>query len=253
MIDSLLTESVFGAFLILVRVGAIVAMLPGFSASYVSPRIRLFLALAVTLMLVPILSPSLPLKPATPVALMILVAGEVIVGLFIGCIARIVFSALHAAGTMAAYFASLANAIVQDPVADNQSSTLAGFFAMLGMVLIFVTDLHHLMLQGIVYGYQVFPVGQFPGVEGVAETVSRLVADSFCMGLQLAAPFLIVGVGYQVGLGLLGRLMPQLPVFFVGLPIQVGLQIWVIMLAISGVMLVFLDYFAQKVSFVTVP
>ncbi|MCP5364661.1 MAG: flagellar biosynthetic protein FliR [Hyphomicrobiales bacterium] len=248
MIDSALSESVFGAFLILVRVGAIVAMLPGFNANYVTPRIRLVLALAITLMLMPILSPSLPRQPSTPVSLMILVAGEGVVGLFIGGIARVVFSALHAAGTMAAYFASLANAIVQDPVADNQSSTLAGFFAILGMVLIFITDLHHLMLRGIVDGYQIFPVGQLPALEGVAETITRLVSESFSMGLQLAAPFLIVGVGYQVGLGLLGRLMPQLPVFFVGLPIQVGLQVWVIMLAISGVMLVFLDYFAQQVS-----
>jgi flagellar biosynthetic protein FliR len=66
--------------------------------------------------------------------------------------------------------------------------------------------------------------------------------------VRLAAPFLIVGLVYNVGLGLLGRLMPQLPVFFFGLPLQLGLQLWVMMLTISGIMLVFLNQFADMLA-----
>ena len=66
--------------------------------------------------------------------------------------------------------------------------------------------------------------------------------------MQLAAPFLVVSLVYNVGLGLLGRLMPQLPVFFFGLPLQVGLQMWVIMLTVSGIMLVFLEHFADMLA-----
>ena len=76
----------------------------------------------------------------------------------------------------------------------------------------------------------------------ISATRSALtVADSFALGVQLSAPFLIVSLVYNVGLGLLGRLMPQLPVLFFGPPLQIALQLWVMMLALSGIMLVFLE------------
>ena len=123
---------------------------------------------------------------------------------------------------------------MQDPVADQQSSTIAGFFTALGLVLIFVTDLHHLMLRAIVDSYDLFAPGAPPPLDDFCGFIARTVADSFGLGVQLAAPFLIVSLVYNVGLGLLGRLMPQLPVFFFGLPLQVGLQMWVMMLTVSG-------------------
>jgi flagellar biosynthetic protein FliR len=154
---------------------------------------------------------------------------------------------------MTAYFASLASALVQDPVVDQQTATLAGFFTTLGMTVIFATDLHHLMLQGIVDGYAVFPAGRPPPVDDFAAAIGRLVAESFVLGVQLAAPFLIVGVGFQVALGLLGRLMPQLPVYFFGMPLQVGLQVWVLVLTLSGLTLVFLDRFAGALGMLAPP
>ena len=66
--------------------------------------------------------------------------------------------------------------------------------------------------------------------------------------MQLSAPFLIVSLVYNVGLGLLGRLMPQLPVLFFGPPLQIALQLWVMMLALSGIMLVFLDRFTATLA-----
>lgn len=250
---SLAAAEIFHPFLIFVRVGAILSMLPGFSAVYVSARIRLLLALAISLLLAPVLDGRLPGLPDGGAGLVLLIAGETVVGLFIGSLARIMLSALHGAGTMTAYFASLANALVQDPVVDQQTATLAGFFTTLGLVVVFATDLHHLMLKGIVDGYAVFPVGQSLPAGDFAAAIGRLVAESFLLGVQLAAPFLIVGLGYQVALGLLGRLMPQLPVYFFGMPLQVGLQIWVLVLTISGLILLFLDRFQAALTMLSAP
>ena len=250
---SLAAAEIFQPFLIFVRVGAILSLLPGFSAVFVSARVRLLLALIISLLLAPVLAERLPSPPASAAGLVLLIVGETITGVFIGSIARIMLTALHAAGTMTAYFASLANALVQDPVVDQQTATLAGFFTTLGLTAVFATDLHHLMLQGIVDGYAVFPAGRAPPVGDLAAAIGRLVADSFVLGVQLAAPFLIVGVGYQVALGLLGRLMPQLPVYFFGMPLQVGLQIWVLVLTIAGLLLLFLDRFAGALSMLPAP
>jgi flagellar biosynthesis protein FliR len=234
----------FAVLVIFARIGIAIAVLPGFSASYVPMRMRQLIALALSVLVAPSLAGALPAMPATPAALAMLLVRESAIGLFLGSIARIVFAALQTAGTFTAYLSSFTSSLVQDPIADQQSSTIAGFFTALGLVLVFVTDVHHLMLRAITDSYGLFVPGAPPPMDDICNFIVRTAADSFSLGVQLAAPFLIVNLVYNVGLGLLGRLMPQLPVFFFGLPLQVGLQLWVMMITVSGLMLVFLNRFA---------
>lgn len=242
------TAYLFPFLVLFVRTGAVLSLLPGFSALYVTMRIRLILALALALLLVPTLGDAVPALPDQPLALALLILGEATVGVFLGVAARAILAALHTAGTLAAYFSSLASAMINDPVADQQSSTLAGFFTTLGVVLIFAADLHHAMLVAIADSYTVFPVGGPILVDDLSARLTAVVADSFRLGLQLSAPFLIAGLAYQVGMGVLGKLMPQLPVYFFGLPAHLSIQIFVIALTISSIMLVFLNYFAVGVD-----
>ncbi len=245
MLQQLLVLNTFAFILIFVRVGAVITVLPGFSAGYVSVRIRLLLALAISFLLTPVLAERLPGLPATPVGLGLLLLGEVLIGVFLGILARIVVASLHVAGTFASYFASLTSALVNDPVTDQQSSTIAGFFGTVGVLLIFVADLHHLMLRAMAESYTLFAPGAAPPIGDFADMIAQRVAESFALGLQLSSPFLIFGLAYYIGLGLLGRLMPQLQVFFIGIPLQISLQIWVMMLTLSGIMMVFLNRFSE--------
>ncbi len=248
MLGDLLSINAFAALVVFARVGTVIAFLPGFSAAWVSVRIRLVMALALTVLVTPALAGILPPMPATPAGLGLLLLRESAIGLFLGSVALIAFAALQTAGTFVAYLSSFASALVQDPVTDQQTSTVTGFFTALGLVLIFVTDLHHLMLRAIVDSYGLFTPGQPPPIDDFCGFITHTVAESFGLGVQLAAPFLVVSLVYNVGLGLLGRLMPQLPVFFFGLPLQVGLQMWVIMLTVSGIMLIFLEHFADMLA-----
>jgi flagellar biosynthetic protein FliR len=79
------------------------------------------------------------------------------------------------------------------------------------------------------------------------------VADSFRLGVQITAPIIVAGVSYYLGLGILGRLMPQLPVFFFGMPIQIMMQIYILMTSLSAIMLVFLRYFENALYNFTTP
>lgn len=238
-------EEVYAYLLVFVRLGTTLMILPGFGASQISPRIRLLLGLAASLLITPLLQSQIPPLPASPSALCVLIVGEALVGGFIGLSARALFAALHAAGTFMALFGSFANALTQDPVVEQQSSTVSGFFSALGLVLIFASDLHHLMLRSLVESYGVFPVGLIPPAGAMAEAFTRIVSQSFSLGLQLSVPFLIASLVYNVGLGLLGRLMPQLQVFFFGLPLQLSMQLWLLIVTISGIMLYFLNRFSQ--------
>ncbi len=243
MLEEILTLNIFGFFLIFARIGSALALMPGFSAGFVPARMRLTIALVISFVLSPVLIADLPARPPTLPAVAILITGEILIGAFFGTIARILISALQTAGTVVAYMSSMANALIQDPIAEQQSSTVAGFLLIAGTVLIFVTDSHHLMIRAVVDSYSMLEPGMALPAGDMANVMGRQVADSFALGLRLAAPFVIVGLTYYIGLGLLGRLMPQLQIFFFGMPVQIGMQIWVLTIAFSGMMMVFLENF----------
>ena len=235
MLEELLTLNLFGFFLIFTRVGTALSLMPGFSAGFVPVRVRLGGALAITFVMA------------------ILILGEFLIGLFFGFIARILMGALQTAGTLIAYMSSMANALIQDPIAEQQSSTVASFLLIMATVLIFTADMHHVMLRAIGDSYTLMEPGASLPMGDMVNIIGRRVADSFALGLRLSAPFVIVGLTYYIGLGLLGRLMPQLQVFFFGLPVQIGLQIWVLSITISGIMLVFLQEFEEAYQGFTLP
>ena len=236
------------ALIVFVRLGVILSLLPGFSASYVSGRIRLLLAVALSVLIAPVVAASLPPLPDAMGPFVRLIVGEAVIGAFLGMIPRIAVSALQVAGTLTSYFSSLTSALIQDPVVEQQSSILAGFFGTLGVVLIFATGLHEPMLRGLVSSYQVFPAGEGLMLDDAAEALTRAVTQSFALGLQIAMPPLIGCIVSNVALGLLGRLMPQLNVFFFGMPLQISLQLFLVMITLSGASILFLNDFANVLS-----
>ena len=195
--------------------------------------------------MVPSLFERLPIMPVVPLTLFAMVLGEILIGAFMASIGRVMLGSLQVAGTAISYFSSMANAMIQDPVSEQQSSIIAGFLTTMGVVAIFASDLHHVMIRSLLESYVLFVPGQVPLFGDMSFDMARRVADAFALGLQLASPFLIIAMTYYIGLGLLGRLMPTLQVFFFGLPFQIGVQLWLLMVSVSGIMLVFLRRYAE--------
>ncbi len=243
MLAAFVIEELFAFFLVMVRVGAAFMLLPGIGDAYVSPRIRLVFALAVSFIVLPTLVDTLPAMPDTPLELALLLFGETLVGLFIGVIARMLMTALEVAGTVASMTTSLANAQIFNPAAAVQGSLVSGFFLVMALVLIFATNLHHLLLMAVVGSYRLFPPGDLPPIGDMADVATTLVADGFTIGVQLAAPFLVVALIVYAAMGLMSRLMPQMMIFFVALPAQILTGIAVLLVVFSSVMLVWLEYF----------
>jgi len=253
MLRDFLVLNVFGFFLTFARIGTAVVLLPGFSASWISVRARVVVGLAVTLVTLPLVQHTWPAIPSTPVELFLLMLGEIFIGAFIGTIGLVLISTLQAAGSFIALFSSLANAMVRDPIAESQSALTAGFLTIMGVVMIFVTDTHHILLRGVIASYGTFIPGQVVFDGDIADTVAKVVNDSFAVGLQLTAPFLIVALTYYVGLGILNRLMPTLPIFFVGLPVQITLQMLVFMITLTSIMMTFMNFFASTYTGLFLP
>jgi flagellar biosynthesis protein FliR len=247
MLAELLPTNLFAFFLVFARVGTALMLLPGFGEAYVAPRIRLLLGLAIAAVLTPVLADKLPALPGTPLGLLVLLGGEILVGFFIGALARIMLAALSTAGSIIAYQTSLANALVFDIAASQQGALLASFMSALGVLLIFVSNLHLVALRALVDSYALLPAGALPIMGDMTELIARAVSKSFLLAVQLSAPLLVLGLVFQLGIGLLSRLMPQVQVFFVAQPLQIGLGLLVLALTISVGMILFLDRFGAAV------
>ena len=243
MLEQIIGANIFLFLLVFTRVGAALMWLPGVGTSYVPGNIRLVVALMISLAMLPVLSPNLPAMPDASSALTLLLAGEALIGTFFGLIGRVALSSLQAAGSFIAMFASIANAFVNDPVVDQQSSTVSGFLSLLGATLVVATDLHEVSLRALAASYDLFVPGAPLAIGDLSDAFARQVSVSFALGFQMSSPFLIAALIYYVGLGILGRLMPALNVFFFGLPAQIGGQIWLLAAVVSAMMLAFAEYY----------
>jgi flagellar biosynthetic protein FliR len=249
-LTELLPANVFAAFIVFARIGAMMMLLPGFGELYVPQRYRLLLALAMALLLAPVLAPVLPPLPSSPARLAVIIGGEVAIGVFIGTIARILVAALETAGMVISLQLGLSAAAMFNPLGDQQESPLpSALFGVLGVVLIFLTDMDHLLLRATVESYGLFTPGALPPVGDLSNTVARIVAGSFRLGVEMAAPFIVLGVVFFVALGLIARLVPQLQVMFIAQPVQIigGLLIFAVVLATG--MRWFLDEFVRQFAF----
>jgi flagellar biosynthetic protein FliR len=245
MLASILPNEPFVFFLIFARIGGALMVMPAFGERQVPARMRLMLALVITLVVSPVLMDTLPGAPESPWALFILLGGEIVVGLFMGTLARLLISALSVAGQAISFQMSLANAFFADPAFSQQSSLPANFLMTLALLLIFVTNLHHMLLRAVINSYGLFVPGAALPVEDFAGAIVDMIAESFLLALQLASPFLVVGLLLYLGLGLLGRLMPQVQVFFVAMPLQIALGLTVMAITVSVLVLWFLDRFQE--------
>jgi flagellar biosynthesis protein FliR len=251
MLNDILTTDAFSLGLVFARMGSTVMLLPGFSEAYVSPRIRLMFALALALVVTPVVSVYLPPMPASMLSAALLVGGEVVIGLFMGSLVRMLMSALHVAGVIIGFQASLSNATFFDPSNAQQGALIAAFLNIIGVLMVFVTDLHHLMLMAIADSYTLFKPGAPLPIGDFSQMLVSLLSETFALGLQLASPFIVVGTVFYAGLGLLGRLMPQVQVFFIAMSLQITLAFVVLAMTLSVSMFWFLGRFEENLLLFT--
>ncbi|HPF46270.1 MAG: flagellar type III secretion system protein FliR [Alphaproteobacteria bacterium] len=236
-----LPQEIFGFFLIFARMGAMVMMLPALGETSVPSRVRLFLALSISIIIYSLVKASVPVMPVSPIALGVLIFCETLVGLMMGLCIRLLVSALHIAGTVIAMQSGLAMAQAFDPSQGSQSSLVATFMTLLGVTLIFVTDLHHLMISAMYKSYSLFPIGGNIVIGGFAELVADTVSNSFKLGIQMASPIIVYAIVFNAGLGVISRLVPQLQVFFVAIPINIVMGFVILAVVISAAMTWYLD------------
>ncbi|UMY17853.1 flagellar type III secretion system protein FliR [Methylobacterium organophilum] len=241
---NLLLPGIAAAYLLtFARVGTLIMLMPGIGEQLVSARIRLAFALLVALLLFPMVRPLLPETNGALAGpgLIALLFGELVVGLVLGLAVRMVLAALQTAGIVISQALGLSYAMTVDPTMGGQQAALGNFLTLLGVTLIFATDLHHLALEAVGRSYALLPPEGVPGLGEAAQLALRAMARGFALALQISAPFIAFAILFNLGLGVLSRLMPQLQVFFVAVPASILIGMLILLGALGVVMGVFLD------------
>lgn len=243
MLNDLLALNIFHILLIFARLSVVFLLMPGISAGYVPTRIRLMLALLITILCLPLVQDYLPGQPDSPAELTKLIFLEVLIGAFIGAIIQITMAALNIAGLKISQSIGLMNAFVDDPVTSTQSAIIIGFLNIIAVVLIFTAGLHGFMIMAIVDSYSLLMPNSPLMMGDMLNILATVLNEAFIIGVRIASPFLVYALVFQVAMGIMARLSPQMNIFFVALPIQLMLGFVLLSIALPSMMLVFLNYF----------
>ncbi len=244
MLNQFIISQLFAFLLVFCRVGSAIMILPGFGEAYVPARMRLFLALMLSLVLTPVLIKTLPESPANTFGLLSLLGAEILAGLFLGGISRFIIAAIHMAGMIIAYQSSLASALTQDVTqAQAQGTSLGNLLGITSLVLLFSLNLHHVMLRGIADSYTLFLPGHIPDLGVFADHAAQSVNSAFRMAMQMAAPHVIVGLIIYLVSGIISKLMPNIQIFFIIMAPQLIISFFILMASISAIMLWYMEYF----------
>jgi flagellar biosynthetic protein FliR len=224
------------AFAIFARIGSMIMMFPIFGEVSVSPRVRLAIALACTALLLPVLHSHYPAMTGGLSGVIGILFGEIFVGLLIGGMARLVTSALQIAGNIISMQTSLSFAQNFDPTQGIQGALVGTFLALIAMTMVVATNLHHLLLAAMTGSYVHFVPGRLPAMGDALSLIVDTSADAFSLGMQLSAPFIVFGLVFNLAMGVLAKLMPQVQIFFIVTPASIALGFALFMVLTGAIM-----------------
>ncbi|MDW8314222.1 MAG: flagellar biosynthetic protein FliR [Rhodovarius sp.] len=224
----------FQAVLLFCRLGAAVMLLPGLGEQELPAPIRLALGLLLVALLLPLLGPRLPPPPPTAAEALRLIAIELLIGLWIGWLARVMALALAMAGQVSAAMIGLTSPLQGDLLLGAQATPLGRALGAAGALLILSSGLYAIPLGALVHSYAVLPAGAALPAGDAAGHAAQLLAESFGLALRLAGPFVLAAILFQLALGLISRLVPQVQVFILAAPAQILGGILLLMLLLPA-------------------
>ena len=243
-VDITFLPALAAAFMLMfARIGTMMMLLPGLGETGVPSRVRLVAALVLTAVLLPLHRSAYHVDLRTLGPVLLAFAQELLIGAMLGLTARLTLSALQVAGSIVAQQLGLGFVTAVDPTQGQQGLLIGNFLTILGLTLLFATDSHHLVIAALNDSYSIFSPGEMMPSGDVAALATRAFAAAFKIGIQLSAPFLVFGLVFNIGLGVLARLMPQMQVYFVGVPLSILAGFLIFALVIAAMMGTFLDYF----------
>ncbi len=247
----LILDHAFGLLLVLGRVGATFALMPGLGEATVPAQIKGGMILMLSLLLLPGLGPLLPPRPDTETAFALMLMAEMANGLWFGWLARAIATSLPMAGQLISELIGVSNVLMPSPDLGSQTSAIARLHEIAVPALLLTSGLYMLPLAALAGFYRLIPPGTLSWATDSAELTVATVSESFMLALRLAAPFVLASVAWNLAVGLVARLVPRLQVFFVVSPGQIALGL--LLLASLSIPLIGAWMEAMRASLASLP
>lgn len=236
--------TILALFLAFCRMGGCIMVLPGFGSARVPTNVRLLVAVAVSIAVLPLLWDIIYPRASSPSAVYIgLIVSETAIGVVYGLIARLYTLGMQYAGailTMSIGFTAPGGMDVVEDVSENQLTNLLSFSALL---MLFMLDFHHVVFRALVESYAATPLGAVIDPQKMLITLTDTLRATTDLMLRLASPFLIYGLMFNVAIGLINKLAPQIPVFFISTPFLITGGLFLLYLSIAAFIRQFADGF----------
>ena len=243
-------STLLAVFLIQCRIGGCLMIMPGFGSSRIPMNVRLFISIAVSIGLAPLLlAPVMKSLPDTNLdRVFLLITTELMTGITIGFIGRIFMTALETMGSYAAMFMNLAAMGGSSLESNDALPPMVNIISMTAIVMIFISGLHWQLISGLVSSFSVIPPGLTFDVQGSLIQFVDTLTEAFLVALRVSSPFVLYAVLANLSLGLLNKFTPQIPVYFVSMPFILMGGLLLTMFVVSEMVGIFIDALSIALS-----
>ncbi|PZM11981.1 flagellar biosynthetic protein FliR [Rhizobium tubonense] len=236
--------TILALFLAFCRIGACVMVLPGFSSARIPQQIRILVAVALSMAILPVLWETIyPKASAGGANYIYLIFTESLIGAMYGMMARLYTLGLQFAGSVISMLIGFSAPGGMDLVEESSETSLTSLITFAGLMILFIMDFHHYVFKALVDSYTVIPFGGHLQMQAtLISFTDTLQATTFIM-LRLASPFLLYGLMFQFSVGFINKLAPQIPIYFISTPYLLMGGLFMLYLSIAAMISQFSDAF----------
>lgn len=228
-----LSEQQFLGFLLaFLRISALLSVAPLFGSRSVPVRVKVFLTLFLTIIILPALRTERDLSELTLPLLFPMAVKEILIGLFLGFSAKLVFEAFQFAGRIISNQMGLGVTQLMDPDSGSQVSVIGNLFSLVAIVLFLNLNGHHVVISALFKSFEIAPLTNHQWLRSAAKVkMLTMFNDIFKIGVKLAAPAIVTIFLLEVSMAIMARIVPQMNIFFIGLPVKLGVGMFVIIIS----------------------
>ena len=243
-LGGLATAHFVGFLLVLFRLSGTFAILPLLGGSLVPWRVRVFIAVALSFAIYPVVNSGGVVMPMDLSRLVLGLAGELLVGMVCGFVVNLVFVAAQMAGTFLSNLMGLEIAEVMNPLFQTELPIFGGFYCVFAVVVFFAVNGHHILLAGLVKTFERVPLMGIHLHPGSIAALTALMGDMFVLMIRLAAPTFVAIFLVEVVLGIVARTVPQVNVLVAGFPLKICVGLLVTAAALAAAASLLTDSFS---------
>ncbi len=239
-------EYILSAFLIFVRVGSMMMIAPFFSAAVFPTRVKIFFALMTSFLLFPAIpAQNVMIEPDSGVVfLLVALVQEVLTGVALGLVGQLVFAGLELAGRLISIQVALGFANIVDSMTQQQSAIISNLFNLLAILFFLAIGGDKIYIMGLVHSFEHIPISTAQ-LDMASPVFIEIATYLFITGVQIASPFLVVLFMLNLSFAIFARIMPQANIFFIALPVKIGVGMILLVLAVPYLPVAF-DMMFQK-------